>query len=85
MARTFQKGVGNLSVDYVSGFSSGVPQDLNLATVKQVSYEFRLRGDRNAISLARSRIDGVLEDVFITSEWAQGVESVLQRYQRRSL
>jgi hypothetical protein len=82
---TFDLGVENLSVDYVSGFSDGVPQDLNLATVKQVLYELRLKGDRNAISLARSKIDGVVEDVYLTADWAQGVRSVLDRYQRRSL
>lgn len=82
---TFNAGVGNLSVDYVSGFAEGVPQDLNLATVKQVLYELRLKGDRNTISLARSKIDGVVEDVYLTDDWAQGVESVLRRYQRRSL
>lgn len=82
---TFNPGVGNLSVDYVSGFAEGVPQDLNLAAVKQVLYELRLKGDRNAISLARSKIEGVVEDVYLTGDWAQGVESVLRRYQRRSL
>jgi hypothetical protein len=82
---TFNTGVGNLSVDHVSGFTDGVPQDLNLATVKQVLYELPLKGDRNAISLARSKIDGVLEDVYLTDEWAQGVQGVLDRYRRRSL
>jgi len=73
-----------VSVDYVGGFAE-VPGDLNYACVKQVAYELRLRGDRDAISLARSKIDGVVEDVYLTGDWGQGVEDALSRYQRWSV
>ena len=70
---------------YLSGFSDGVPQDLNLACVKQVLYERRLQSDRHTIALVNASIAGVFSETYLTDEWAQGVKPILDRYRKRSL
>lgn len=82
---TFEKGIGNVKVTYVSGYSGGVPQDLNLACVKQVLYERRLQNNRHTIGLSTSSIVGVSFEAYRSDEWAQGVKQTLDRYRRGSL
>ena len=74
-----------VGVDYESGFVFGVPDDLNQACIKQVSYEFRLRGDREDISLASSTVVGVLSDVYRTDRFAQGVQETMDAYRRPTI
>jgi hypothetical protein len=81
----FPSGVGNITVTYVSGSADGVPQDLNLACVKQVLYELRLQNDRHTIALSNASITGVFSETYLTGEWAQGVEPILSRYRKRSI
>jgi hypothetical protein len=81
----FPSGVGNITVTYVSGSVDGVPQDLNLACVKQVLYELRLQNDRHTIALSNASITGVFSETYLTGEWAQGVEPILSRYRKRSI
>lgn len=78
----FPRGIANVEVDYVSGYENGVPQDLNLACVKQVLYERRLQGDRDQIALANSTIIGAVSETYRLEEWAQGVRGTLDRYRR---
>ena len=72
----------NIGVDYQSGYVTGVPADLNNATVKQVSYEWRYRGDRESISLASSTATGAYVDVYRQDRWASGVQDTMDRYRR---
>ena len=80
----FPRGVANVEVDYVSGYAAGVPQDLNLACVKQVLYERRLQGGRDQISLSSSTIIGAVSESYRLEEWAQGVSPTMDRYRRRA-
>ena len=80
----FPDGVGNLKVTYVSGTADGVPQDLNLACVKQVLYERRFQNAGNAISMSTANIPGVLFEVYRNTVWAEGVQPVMDRYRRRA-